>query len=68
MLDYERKAKILIKTAMAKQDLDYQKLKELLESKGISITRENLTNKINRGKCSFAFALCLFDALNMEIN
>ena len=61
MLDYERKAKILIKTAMAKQDLDYQKLKELLESRGISITRENLTNKIKENFTQWTLKNCTKD-------
>ncbi len=68
MGNYEKQAKIIIKTAMVKEDIDYQKLKDLLNKNGINITKENLTNKINRGKFSFAFALCLFEVLNIKIN
>lgn len=68
MYDYEKQAKIIIKTAMVKQDIDYQALRDLLAKNDINITKVNLVNKINRGKFSFAFALCLFKVLNIKIN
>lgn len=66
-MTYEQRAKIYIKTQMAKADIDYPKLAEILKEKGINETRENLANKINRGKFSFAFALMILDALNINI-
>lgn len=67
-MNYEQRAKIYIKTQMAKADIDYPKLVELLKEKGISETRENLANKINRGKFSFAFALMLLDVLGVAMD
>ncbi|WP_317381185.1 DUF6471 domain-containing protein [uncultured Helicobacter sp.] len=51
---------------MAKADMDYPKLVELL--KNISKTRENLANKINCGKLNFAFTLMLLDIIGVKIN
>lgn len=67
MIEYEKQAKIYIKTAMAKADIDYPKLVELLKEKGINETRENLANKINRGKFSFALTLVIMEALGLKI-
>ena len=41
---------------MAKRDINYQMFSNLLKEIGVNETRENLANKINRGKFSFAFA------------
>ena len=65
-MDYLKQAKVIIKTEMAKADVDYPKLVELLKDMGIDETRENLANKINRGKFSFAFALQVFNALGSK--
>ncbi|EAK5529330.1 DUF6471 domain-containing protein [Campylobacter lari] len=65
-MDYLKRAKIIIKTEMAKHDVDYPKLVELLKETGVDETRENLANKINRGKFSFVFALQVFEALGIE--
>jgi hypothetical protein len=67
-MNYEQRAKIYIKTQMAKADIDYPKLAELLKEKGINETRENLANKINRGKFSFAFAIAILDVLGVVID
>jgi hypothetical protein len=67
-MNYEQRAKIYIKTQMAKADIDYPKLAELLKEKDINETRENLANKINRGKFSFAFAIAILDVLGVVID
>ena len=67
-MNYEQRAKIYIKTQMAKADIDYPKLAELLKEKDINETRENLANKINRGKFSFAFAIAILDVLSVVID
>lgn len=51
---------------MVKADVDYPKLVELLKEIGVDETRENLANKINRGKFSFAFALQVFKILGCK--
>lgn len=67
MTEYEKRAKVYLKIQMAKADIDYPRLAELLKEKGINESRENLANKINRGKFSFAFALMILDALNVRL-
>ena len=64
MTAYEKRAKVYLKTQMAKADIDYPKLAE----KGVNESRENLANKINRGKFSFAFALMILDTLGVAID
>ncbi|MGP1506773.1 MAG: DUF6471 domain-containing protein [Campylobacter sp.] len=65
--EYEKRAKVYLKTQMAKADIDYNRLAELLKEKGVSESRENLANKINRGKFSFVFALMICELLEHKI-
>ena len=67
MTAYEKRAKVYLKTQMAKADIDYPKLAEQLKEKGVNESRENLANKINRGKFSFAFALMVCELLEHKI-
>ena len=67
MTEYEKRAKVYLKTQMAKADMDYPRLAELLKEKGLNESRENLANKINRGKFSFAFALMVCELLEHKI-
>ena len=67
MTEYEKRAKVYLKIQMAKADIDYPRLAELLKEKGVNESRENLANKINRGKFSFAFALMVCKLLEHKI-
>lgn len=64
--NYAKQAKILIKSEMAKQDVDYPKLVELLSQIGVDETRENLSNKINRGTFSAIFLFQFMKALKIH--
>ena len=68
MTEYEKRAKVYLKTQMAKADIEYPRLAELLKEKGVNESRENLANKINRGKFSFAFALIVLDVLGVVMD
>lgn len=68
MTEYEKRAKVYLKTQMARADIDYPRLAELLKEKGVNESRENLANKINRGKFSFAFALIVLDVLGVVMD
>lgn len=68
MTEYEKRAKVYLKIQMAKADIDYPRLAKLLKEKGINESRENLANKINRGKFSFAFAIAILDALGIVMD
>ena len=51
---------------MAKRDIDYPMLSNLLKEIGVNETRENLTNKINSSKFSFAFDLQIMKVLQVK--
>lgn len=63
---YIKQAKIIIKTEMAKKDIGYPELAQRLKKIGINESRVNLANKVNRGKFTFAFALQIFDVLDVK--
>lgn len=64
--EYIQKAKTIIKTELVKRDIDYPKLADMLQKKGIDENRNNLSNKINRGTFSFIFVMQVFDALGID--
>ena len=58
--DWEDKARGLIRGEMAKRNISYSQLVELLESIGVQEDERNLRNKVSRGKFTAAFLLqCL---------
>ncbi|WP_415271199.1 DUF6471 domain-containing protein [Campylobacter ureolyticus] len=59
-------SKTYIKNKWAKRDIDYPMLSNLLKEIGVNKTRENLANKINRSKFSFAFALQILEVLQLN--
>jgi len=65
-MDYSKKAKTIIKTELAKRDLDYPELADMLKDIGVEENRNNLSNKINRGTFSFIFALQVFKVLGVK--
>lgn len=66
MRDWKNKAKTIIKTELARQDIDYMRLAEMLKEIDIEEDNINLSNKINRGTFSFIFALQIFEVLGIE--
>ncbi len=65
-IDWKNRAKTLIKSEIAKQDIDYIELAEKLKEIGIEDSQINLANKINRGTFSFLFALQVFEVLGIK--
>ena len=65
-MDWKDRAKALIKTELAKQNIDYIELSERLAKIGVEDTQINLANKINRGTFSFTFALQIFKAIGVR--
>ena len=65
-MDYVKKARTIIKTELAKRDIDYPELADMMKKIGIYENRNNLSNKINRGTFSFIFALQVFEALEID--
>lgn len=60
------KAKAIIKSELAKQDISYEKLSHMLHDIGVDENKMNIANKLNRGKFSFGFALQIFKALGLK--
>jgi len=65
-MDWKNRAKAIIKSELAKQNVDYIELTARLNSIGIKESQANLANKINRGTFSFVFALQVFEILEIE--
>lgn len=63
---FEQRARALIKEAMEAQELSFKELARRLEAIGVICNDRQLTNRINRGKFSFAFALAAFRALGLD--
>ena len=66
-LFYEKQARDLIKQAREEKQLTYAQLAELLKAHGAVLEERALINKINRGRFTFAFALQVMAALDMEV-
>ena len=65
-MDWKNKAKAIIKSELAKKDIDYIELSKRLNSIGVKDTQINLANKINRGTFSFIFALQVFEVIGLK--
>lgn len=59
-VEYEAKAKNILKGEMKRRGVTYAQLAELLSEKGVQENERNLNNKVSRGGFSAAFMiLCL---------
>lgn len=65
-MDWNSKAKRIIKSELAKREIDYIKLAELMKDIGVNEKQANIANKINRGAFGFSFALQIFKAIGVE--
>ena len=65
-MDYKDRAKSMIKSELAKKNIDYIELSKRLKEMGIEETQTNLANKINRGTFSLIFALQVFDVIGLN--
>lgn len=64
--EWYTKAKVIIKAELAKKDISYEQLSEMLKDIGVDENKMNIANKLNRGKFSFSFALQIFKALGLK--
>jgi len=65
-MDWNSRAKRLIKSELAKREIDYIKLAELMKAIGVDEKQVNIANKINRGAFSLGFALQIFKAIGVN--
>jgi Domain of unknown function (DUF6471) len=65
-MEYEEKAKNLLKAALKRRGVTYGQLVEKLAAIGVTETERNLNNKISRGGFSAAFMLQCLEALGSK--
>ncbi|WP_233348581.1 MULTISPECIES: DUF6471 domain-containing protein [unclassified Hyphomonas] len=64
-VEYEKRAKDLLRAMLKETENDYEALAEKLNAMGIEISARGLENKISRGGFSAAFLLQCREALNL---
>lgn len=62
-LEYEEKAKNLLKSELKRRGLGYRELSEKLAAIGVQETERNLANKISRGGFTAAFFVQCLEAV-----
>ncbi len=65
-LYFQRQARDMLRATREEKGLTYTELARRLEAYGVLIETQSLTNKINRGTYSFAFALQALAAMNVK--
>lgn len=65
-VEFETRAKNLLKGELKRRGVSYQQLTEKLAKLGVHETERNLANKISRGGFSAAFLLQCFDAIGVK--
>ncbi|WP_027058029.1 DUF6471 domain-containing protein [Mesorhizobium loti] len=65
-VEYETRAKNLLKAELKRKGVTYAQLAEKLSAIGVHETERNLNNKISRGGFSAAFLLQCLIAANVE--
>ena len=65
-LEYEEKAKNILRAELKRRGLTYSQLAEKLRMLGVDETERNLNNKISRGGFSAAFMLQCMKAIDCE--
>lgn len=63
MTDWNQEAKAILKAELARKDIGYKRLSQLLEQTGIDESPSAITNKMSRGTFSFAFFLQCMKAI-----
>jgi hypothetical protein len=61
------KARQFIKSELAKRDVNYVKLSELMNKKGYDENPDTIRTKVHRGSFSFAFLLEVCDSLGIDV-
>jgi Domain of unknown function (DUF6471) len=65
-LEYEEKAKNLLKGELKRRGVTYATLAEKLTAMGIPETERNLNNKVSRGGFSAAFLIQCLEAISVK--
>lgn len=67
MNSWEEEARNMLRAEMQRRGVNFKALQERLEALGIHETSVNLSNKMARGKFSFAFALQCMAAMEEDL-
>ncbi len=62
--DWEAKARGILRAEMAKKNVTYAQLVDMLKDIGVAEDERNLRNKVSRGKFTAAFMLQCLTAMN----
>ena len=65
-IDWNARARRLLKAELAKRDINFVELSERLKEIGIKVSSQNLSNKIARGSFSAPFMLQVFAAIGSD--
>lgn len=63
---WKDKVKGILKAELAKRNINYVRLSELLQEKGIQETPQNLSNKIGRGTFGAVFMFQILETIGCE--
>lgn len=63
MTDWNLQAKAILRAELARKDIGYKRLSQLLEDIGVDESPSAITNKMSRGSFSFAFFLQCMKAI-----
>ncbi|MFC7292393.1 DUF6471 domain-containing protein [Hirschia litorea] len=66
-VEYELKAKNLLKAELKRRGITYVELAKKLQERGVSENERNLTNKISRGSFTTAFFLLCMDVIGANM-
>ncbi len=64
----KNEARQFIKSELAKRDINYVQLSDLMNKKGYTENPDTIRTKIHRGSFSFAFILEVCDSLNLDLS
>jgi hypothetical protein len=66
-VQYENRAKAILRKCMRQRNLSYKELSQLLAQRGVRCSYRSLTNKVSGGGFSAAFLLLCLDALGAQL-
>ncbi|WP_229256220.1 DUF6471 domain-containing protein [Duganella fentianensis] len=66
MTDWNQEAKAILRAELARKNIGYKRLSQLLEQIGVEETPSAITNKMHRGSFSFAFYLQCMKAIGLS--
>jgi hypothetical protein len=67
MVDWNLEARGVLRGELARRDIGYKKLAQLLNGIGVSETQRSITNKLSRGSFSFIFYLQCMTVLSGSV-